>query len=494
MSDANLHISDLPIALPERLSITAPTRIATTQNQTIQLAVTSHQIGGSTLDVTSSALGTTYMSSNLDIVHVDANGLCTALSEGSVFVTAQNDGVAAVIALEVSPGDPLTEVVGVVQLEDGSPAAGAEVNLSLAESFFQASVMAGPDGSFTIPNVPTLRGEIRVWVTHVVGPVIFRGSADGVVPTSPQTVLPAPIVVGQDTDFVLIPAGPFQMGDTFGEGGSDELPVHTVTLSAFEIGKYEVTNEEVADVFSWALGQGLVTATASSLRGVANNQEYLDLDSSSCQISWDGSQLVVDVGKEDYPCVEISWWGSIGFCNARSHQDGLQACYNLTDGSCDFSRNGWRLPTEAEWEKAARGGVAGQRFPHGDTIGHADANYHARESSLTYDNGPGDSLFHPTWNTGTFPYTSLVGTFAANGYGLYDMAGNVWEWCSDWYGWTSYGSSPGTDPTGPSTGSDRVLRGGSWFSGADGARCADRLGLTPTNTHLSIGFRLARGR
>jgi formylglycine-generating enzyme required for sulfatase activity len=158
----------------------------------------------------------------------------------------------------------------------------------------------------------------------------------------------------------------------------------------------------------------------------------------------------------------------------------------------NWTASGYRLPTEAEWEKAARGGLSGQRFPWGYTIDWSHANYSSDWVNgapyYSYDLAP-TSGTDPAFNDGVYPCTSPVGSFAANGYGLYDMAGNVFEWCGDWYG-TPYAG--GSDPRGAASGSYRVLRGGDWLDYADYARCASRSVTDPSFANVSIGFRCVR--
>jgi formylglycine-generating enzyme required for sulfatase activity len=192
------------------------------------------------------------------------------------------------------------------------------------------------------------------------------------------------------------------------------------------------------------------------------------------------------------------------WCNARSEKEGLTPVYytddaqttiyktgfvNVTNAQVKWTANGYRLPTEAEWEKAARGGLSGKRFPWGDTISHSQANYYAR-SSYSYDSSGSVNNFHPSYATGSSPYTSPVGAFAANGYEVHDMAGNVFEWCWDWYG--SYAAGSQTNPRGDTWGSNRVRRGGSYSHNASGCRVASRYSSNPSSYDNTMGFRVVR--
>ncbi len=267
--------------------------------------------------------------------------------------------------------------------------------------------------------------------------------------------------------FALIPAGPFSMGRTSGDTDSD-APSVTVTVSAFYMGKYEVTKALWDDVRLWGIMNG-----------------YTDLRTGTAKSA-------------NHPVTKITWFDALKWCNARSQKEGLKPPYlsnnsvlktGFANTSTDRTANGYRLPTEAEWEKAARGGVSGKRYPWGtDTITHSQANHYATGTS--FGNLSGDLGYHPTYALGDRPQTSPVGSFAPNGYGLYDMAGNVTEWCRDWYG-DIYGQIR-TDPRGASTGTLRVTRGGSWISTAYSCRAAQRGADYPTDAYDGSGFRLAR--
>jgi formylglycine-generating enzyme required for sulfatase activity len=299
-------------------------------------------------------------------------------------------------------------------------------------------------------------------------------------------------------DMTLIPGGTFAMGDNFSEGGSDERPVHTVTVDLFFMGKYEITNRQYCDYLNSALSQGLITVTSGVVykAGSGTSYPYCDTHSSSgySQIDYNDVTETFSVRTKggrsmvNDPMVAVTWYGAAAYCNWRGQQESKEQCYNPSTWNCDFSKKGYRLASEAEWEYAARGGLSGRRFPWGDTISHSQANYYG-SSSYFYDVSPTRS-YHPTWNDGVYPYTSPGGSFAANGYGLYDMAGNVWEWCNDWYGSDYYDYSPTTNPTGPITGSFlRVLRGGSWRSNASTCRVARRGVNAPGDWINYVGFR-----
>ncbi len=312
-------------------------------------------------------------------------------------------------------------------------------------------------------------------------------------------------------DMVYIPDGEFQMGDNLGDGWSDELPVHTVTVDSFYMGKYEITNRQYRDYLNSALGQGLITVTSGVVYKAGSGTSYPYCDTSTSdsysQIAYSGGVFSVRTksGRDmsNDPMIRVTWYGAAAYCNWRSSEEGKESCYNLSMWDCDFGKHGYRLATEAEWEYAARGGLSGKRFPWADpNITHSLANYYSDWSgghpSYSYDVSPTEG-YHPLWNDGIFPHTSPVGFFdgtmkykadynwpgsatsyqttsGANSYGLYDMAGNVWEWCNDWYQSDYYTGRPNPDvnPTGPISGSSRVLRGGGWISNASHCRAARR--------------------
>jgi formylglycine-generating enzyme required for sulfatase activity len=271
------------------------------------------------------------------------------------------------------------------------------------------------------------------------------------------------------TGFALIPSGSFTMGRTSGDTDSDAPPV-TVNVSAFYMGKFEVTKAEWDEVRTWGSSNGFTDMETGSGRDI------------------------------NHPVQTVTWWDAIKWCNARSQKEGLTPCYTVngsvmktgtTAPDVNWTANGYRLPTEAEWEKAARGGVSGKRFPWGtDTISHSQANYYA-STNYSYDSSSSVNYYHPTYSVGGMPFTSPVGSFAANGYGLHDMAGNVWEMCWDWYGASTYVNNA-TDPLGAASGTYRVYRGGSWYSYANSSRAANRFSLAPSSSSDNRGFRVAR--
>ena len=243
---------------------------------------------------------------------------------------------------------------------------------------------------------------------------------------------------------VLIDAGEFRMGSNEQDW---EKPIHSVYVDAFYMDAYEVTNAEYAEFLN-AKGKH----TDGSIT-------WLDIGADRCRIEYVSRVYRAKTGYENHPVVEVSWYGAMAYAAWK----------------------GKRLPTEAEWEKAARGSLSGQKYPWGNAIDATNANYLKHV---------GD--------------TTPVGKYAANGYGLYDMSGNVWEWCLDEFNENFYSVSPAQNPlsgansiqwlldnyTGVKT--PRVLRGGSWGDFASNVRASARNRVTPTSTSSLYGFRCAR--
>ena len=257
---------------------------------------------------------------------------------------------------------------------------------------------------------------------------------------------------GVPEGFVLVEGGTFTMGIPSNEPDwfDHEGPQHQVTVKSFYMARHEVTQRE------W---QEIMGTTVTQQRNMAQQAA----NDSGWPLHGEG---------DNYPMYYVSWYEAIEYCNKRSVKEGLTQAYRGSGNSitCDWNANGYRLPTEAEWEYAAKGG---------------------NKNFLTYLYSGSNSAGAVAWYDGNSGSTTHpVGTKAPNDLGLYDMSGNVWEWCWDWYG--NYSGGEQTNPTGAVSGADRVMRGGSWDADARRLRSAYRSSSTPTNRYSDIGFRLVR--
>jgi formylglycine-generating enzyme required for sulfatase activity/transposase-like protein len=285
---------------------------------------------------------------------------------------------------------------------------------------------SNPDLAANQPEGIDATAKVSVTLNQDVGPTsekitIGNDTEEMVLTPAGDSQMGSKEIIGKDgAPMVLIPAGEFQMGSN--DGGNDEKPVHTVYIDAFYMDKYEVTN--------------------------AQYKKFMDATGYKAPTYWDDPNY----NTQNNPIIGVSWY------DAETYADWA----------------GKRLPTEAEWEKAARGGLLGKQYPWGDTITHDDANY---------DGIGGKDI----WNG-----TSLVGSFKPNGYGLYDMAGNVLEWVADWYVDNYYANSSKSNPKGPNSGRWHVLRGGSWYLHSDNyLRVAYRNYGDPARLDKNLGFRCA---
>ena len=237
---------------------------------------------------------------------------------------------------------------------------------------------------------------------------------------------PASIRTKSGVEMVLVPAGDFAIGDDQGE--DDEKPARRVRISAFYVDAHEVTQES----FQAILGTNPAKSAGS-----------------------------------DKPVERVSWYSAIQYCNMRSRREGLKPCYELKTQTCDFTADGYRLPTEAEWEYACRAGTA---------------------TRWSFGNAPGDLGKHGWYKGNSGKTTHSVKQKPPNPWGLYDVHGNVAEWCNDFYAERYDSEAPGKDPRGPASGTDRVLRGGSWKSGAESCRSSARHSEPPGFADVCFGY------
>ena len=327
----------------------------------------------------------------------------------------------------------------------------------------------------------------RIWLDQITLTVTI-GTSNAIIPFTAQ--------------YVRIPGGNFLMGDQFGyidlKHYTDEEPVHTVFISPFYMDTTLVTCREYCDYLNAALSQGLIEVRNNIVYapGGTNVFFYTHDASASSRIQFQNNSFTVINSRDLHPVTSVRWFGAIAYCNWLSQTNGFDACYNVTNGDVDFTKNGWRLPTEAEWEYAAHGGQTNPyvMFPWGmDT--NADGTFANWQNS-------GD----PFESTSDYPCTTPVGFYngalrlksdynwpgsqtsyqtsdGSNPYNLYDMGGNVWEWCNDWYKNAYYAYCTNnnivTNPPGPTYAQAdlfpsnsapgavayRCLRGGTWWNG-----------------------------
>jgi formylglycine-generating enzyme required for sulfatase activity len=301
-------------------------------------------------------------------------------------------------------------------------------------AFYKVYSSALPDDGFSVDTSGTF--SQNTWTAPLTGDCRFY------------------YMVFETNELIHVPGGTFMMGDTRGAGSQNELPVHSVTLNSFYMSEYQVTQAEYSHYMQppsiWTIQFGL---------------------------------------GDGYPAYFVSWYAALKYCNLRSMDEGLTPVYSISGFTnpadwgdvpnasnaewnaaiCNLNANGYRLPTEAEWEYAARGGTNNPDYLYSgsDEI----------DAVAWYDN---------IGNYGSKP----VGEKAPNGLGIYDMSGNIYEWC--WDAWSSYSGGHSDNPTGPVTGLYRVFRGGYWASSASNCRVAYRNSFAPFYAYNPYGFRVCR--
>lgn len=266
-------------------------------------------------------------------------------------------------------------------------------------------------------------------MAHANQTTVFQTAVSQAVATQAGDGSPSIMVDTTGALMALVPAGQFHMGSLYGE--EDELPVRTIMLDDYYIDVFEVTNNLYQECVKAGVCHPPIRSSSQRRAQYYGNLEY-----------------------EDYPVVYVRYEDAEAFCEWRKA----------------------RLPTEAEWEKAARGGLEGMDYPWGD------------QSPVCTPGAPNGANSDKCSPAETWP----VGSFAPNGYGLYDMSGNVWEWVADWYDNTYNPDAPSNNPTGPTTGVARILRGGSWNNIGLYLRVSTRLRNLPVDGNYNIGFRCAR--
>ena len=394
------------------------------------------------------AVGTSQVADGAVTLGKLASGAVTATQLADVTITSTKFATGAVASAAIADGSVTAIKIAGVTITPANLAYDAVTSAAILDGTIATADLA--DGAVTAAKIAD-------------GSITAAKIADG-------SITAAKLGKAIPAGMAYIPGGTYTQGNSIGDTDmTDAVPV-TTTVSPFYMDVNLVSFSVWQKFYYWATANGYSFTNAGAGRF------------------------------PNHPVHTINWYDAVKWCNARSQQEGLTPVYYtdtaqttvyktgdvyLTNAMVKWTANGYRLPTEAEWERAARGGLSGQRFPWGNTIIHNLANYHGGAGGYDYGSaGPG-----PMANTAATPYTSPVGSYAPNGYGLYDMAGNGNQWCWDWYG-TPYAA--GTDPRGPSSGASRIYRGGFSSYGPARVRTAWRGYDGQYIANSTIGFRTVR--
>ncbi len=292
-----------------------------------------------------------------------------------------------------------------------------------------------------------------------------------------QFALSVVAIAEPSSKMVKIPEGSFIMGYV---KLKNSLPKHKVHLDSFYIDKYEVTQGDYKKLMG---------------KNPSATKDRLDLSEKIKNKSFEPSKSVAPVG-DKYPVTGITWFEAAKYCNVRSIKEGFEPCYDEETWQCDFTKNGYRLPTEAEWEYACRAG-SNTIFYFGDdqrklkeyaSCWLEGGDYYDKKLGYRHKEARAKENKPFVWNK-PYPRMLKVGERKPNDWGLYDMLGNAKEWCNDWYGQDYYKNSPVNNPHGPDKGEWKILRGGSYSTIG---RCGQRTATAPTRQNQTIGFRCVR--
>jgi formylglycine-generating enzyme required for sulfatase activity len=351
------------------------------------------------------------------------------------------------------PDNPKTYSVSGRILENDTCLSGVSIHVKSAS--LDTTLTTTYDGTFFISSlvngIYTLTPSKTDYAFNPANPQMIVNGTSFTVPdlTATKLTTPPPVTI-QSINFVSIPGDTFQMGLT-----NVFEPVHSVTVSSFQMSEAEITNDQYCTWLNAALVSGDIVATSSIVtgkKGTWNGQNYIYLsdnydENNGCWITFSKNEFSVVSGHETWPVVSVTWYGAKAFAEYY----------------------GWDLPREAEWEYACRGGKQYLYGTDDGTISKDKANYY--------------------WGSGYIIHPVNIKSYPKNPFGLYDMSGNVWEWCNDWYG--DYSSLPATNPTGGQTGSYHVIRGGGWRDDGGVSRSAIR-GIITASRSIDIGFRVVR--